>query len=172
MSLLFFQWMNSIFKTGSDRPLDQNDFLPLSKENSASSLTEQLQENWYKENTRCKRNGERPKLWKSVIKMLSLKDAVIIISMDVLNSLTHVLQPLSLGYLIATLMSAEPQKNNLLYGCTFALCINALISGISIHHHDYRCELLGIRISCALKGLVYRKVSTNRIQNSQTLRAA
>ena len=28
VSLLFFQWMNSIFKIGSERPLDENDFIP------------------------------------------------------------------------------------------------------------------------------------------------
>ncbi|KAL9956501.1 hypothetical protein ACROYT_G037983 [Oculina patagonica] len=61
------------------------------------------------------------------------------------------------GYLISTLMSAEPEKNYLLYGCALALCINALIGCNSIHHQDYRCELLGIRISCALKGLVFMK---------------
>ena len=51
VSLLLFQWMNSIFKIGSERPLDKNDFLSLSKENSASFLTDQLQENWNKEKT-------------------------------------------------------------------------------------------------------------------------
>ena len=164
VSILFFQWMNNVFNIGSERSLDQNDFLPLSKENSASYLTEQLQSNWNKEKAKCKRNGKRPKLWKSVIKMLSLKDAMFIIFTGALRSLTRVLHPMFVGYLVFTMMSAEPQKNNLLYGCTFALCINALIGSISMHHHDYRCELLGIRISCALKGLVYMKVSTSIIQ--------
>ena len=167
-SIIFFQWMNSVFKIGSERSIDQNDFLPLSKENSACFLTEQLQANWNKENTKCKRNGKRPKLWKSVIKMLSVKDAMIMISQGALYSLTRVLQPLFLGYLISTLMSAEPQKDYLLYGCTFALCINALIMCFSLHHQDYRCELLGIKISSALKGLVYSKVRINKIGDSQT----
>ena len=166
MSLLFFQWMNSVFKIGSERSLDQNDFLPLSKENSSSHLTEQLQANWNEENTNCKGNGKRPKLWKSVIKMLSVKDATIMISTGALYSLTRVLQPLFLGYLISTLMSAEPQKDYLLYGCSFALCINALIMCFSMHHLDYRCYLLGIKISSAVKGLVYSKVSTNSIEGS------
>ena len=159
-SLLFFQWMNSVFKIGSERSLDQNDFLPLSKEHSASYLTEQLQANWSKETAKCKRNEKKPKLWKSVTKMLSVKDAMIMIFIGALYSLTRVLQPLFLGYLISTLMSAEPQKDYLLYGCTFALCINALVMCFSLHHQDYRCELLGFKISSALKGLVYDKVST------------
>ena len=54
LSLLLFQWMNSIFKTGSERPLDEHDFSPLSKENSASFLTDQLEANWNKGATKIK----------------------------------------------------------------------------------------------------------------------
>jgi len=59
VSLLLFQWMNSIFKIGSERPLDENDFLPLSKENSTSFLTDQLQANWNKEKTKCNRDKKK-----------------------------------------------------------------------------------------------------------------
>ena len=163
VSLLLFQWMNCIFKIGSQRPLDQNDFLPLQKENSASFLTDQLQANWNKEKLKCSRKEKRPKLWKSVIKFPSLNDVIIIVFTGALNSFSRLLQPVLLGYLISILISPEPHKDNLLYGCTLALCINSFIGAYTMHHHDYRCELLGIRISCALKGLVYRKVSTNRL---------
>ena len=159
LSLLFFQWMNSIFKIGSERPLDENDFSPLLKENSASFLTDQLQANWNKEKTKCNRNQKRPSLWKCVIKLTSVKDAIIIVSTQALCSISSLLQPLLLGYLISMLMSAEAQNYNLLYGCTLALCINSIIRALCMHHYDYRCELLGIRISCALKGLIYHKVS-------------
>ena len=161
VSLLLFQWMNSIFKIGSERPLDENDFLPLSKENSTSFLTDQLQANWDKEKTKCNRNHKRPKLWKSVLKLISVKDALIIIFINVLHSISRLLQPLLLGYLISILMSAEPKKDYLF--CTLALCIDAVIGGVSMHHQDYRCELLGTKLSCALKGLVYHKVSKNSI---------
>ena len=166
VSLLFFQWMNSIFKTGSERPLDENDFLPLSKENSASFLTDQLQATWNKEKTKCKRNQKRPKLWKCVIKLISVKDAIIIVFTNALRSISIVLQPLFLGYLISILMSSELQKDHdyPLYGCALALCINSVIEGLCVHQYSYRCELLGIRISCALKGLIYSKVSTNTVE--------
>ncbi|XP_078347322.1 ATP-binding cassette sub-family C member 4-like [Oculina patagonica] len=155
--LLLFQWMNNVFKTGSERSFDQNDFIPLSEENSSFVLTEKLQANWNKEKTKCEKIGKRPKLWKSVIKMLSVKDTMIIVITGALYSISSLLRPLFIGYFVSTLITAEPAKNHLLYGCAVALCVNALIGCISMHHHDYRCELLGIRISCALKGLVYMK---------------
>ena len=162
VSLLFFQWMNGIFKTGSERPLDENDFLPLSKENSASFLTDQLQANWNKEKAKCNRNQKRPKLWKSVIKLISVKDVMIIVFTNVLYAMFRFLQPLLLGYFISILMSAEPKKDNLLYVCALALCINSVIGTLGMHHRGYTCEMLGIRISCALKGLIYHKVSSNK----------
>ena len=162
LSLLLFQWMNSIFKIGSERQLDENDFLPLSKENSASFLTDLLQATWNKEKIKCNRNQNRPKLWKSVITLISVKDVMIIGFTNALHSISQLLQPLLLGYLISILMSAEPKKDNLLYVCTLALCINSVIGTLTMHHHGYRCELLGIRISCALKGLIYHKVSSNK----------
>ena len=164
MSLLFFQWMNNIFKIGSERPLDENDLLPLSKENSSTFLTNQLQANWNKETAKCNRNQNRNRLWKCVIKLISLKDAMIIVSTYALRTISTLLQPLLLGYLISILMSSEPQKDNLLYGCTLALCINSIIGALCMHHYEYRCELLGIKISCALKGLIYYKVSTNGVE--------
>ena len=164
LSLLLFQWMNSIFKIGSERPLDENDILPLSKENSSSFLIDQLQANWNKEKTKCNGNQKRPRLWKCVIKLTSVKDALIIVFTNALFSTSALLQPLLLGYFISILMSSEPEKDNLLYGCALALCINAVIEAFCMHHHEYRCELLGIRISCALKGLIYHKVSTNSVE--------
>ena len=164
VSLLFFQWMNSIFKTGSERPLDENDFLPLSKENSATFLTDRLQANWNKEKAKCSRSQKRPKLWKSVINFLTIKDAMIIVFANTLYSISILLQPLLLGNFISILMSAEPQKDNLIYGCAVALCINSLVGAFGAHHFSYRSELLGIRLSCALKGLVYHKVSKNSIE--------
>ena len=167
VSLLFFRWMNKTFTTGSERALDENDLLPLSKENSASFLTEKLQENWDKERKKCAENGKRPKLWKSVIRLLSAKDTVIIVLCSTLWTLSRVLQPLFLGYIISKLISTQIKKETFLYGCAVAMCINTFLGSLAMHQNDYRGELLGIRISSALKGLVYRKVrSTNKIRDS------
>ena len=159
LSALLFQWMNSVFKIGSERPLDQNDFLPLSHENSACFLTDKLQASWNKDRYSCKGTGKRPKLWKSLFKLLSVKDAMIIVFGDALIAVYRLLCPLFLGYLVSKLMSAQTEKNLLLYGCALALSFTAMMGGIGLHQNNYRSLLLGIRISSALRGLVYRKVS-------------
>ena len=161
VSLLFFQWMNSVFGTGNERALEEDDLLPLSEDNFTCTLTEQLQTKWNEESTGRKSNDKRPKLWKSVLQMLSVNEGMMIIFTSALYSICGLLQPLFLGYLISALSSAEQQENYLPYGCALAMGVNAVISCLSMHQFDYRCELLGIRISSALKGLIYRKVITN-----------
>ena len=162
-SRLFFRWMNSVFKTGNKRALEENDFLPLEKEITSCFLIEKLQSKWNVEQTKCNKNGKKPKLWKSVLKMLSFKEVMVLFSLGGLTTLGRILQPLLLGYLLASLMTTKLHHNYLLYGCALAMGINAFIRSLSMHHFDYRCERLGIRISCALKGLVYCKVCTTDI---------
>ena len=54
VSLLLFKWMNSVFKKGSERLLDENDYVTAFKENSDSFLTDKLQANWSKEKQSAK----------------------------------------------------------------------------------------------------------------------
>ena len=158
LSTLFFQWMNILMKTGSERAVDENDLLPLKEENCTRFLTEKLQAKWIEETAHSERHDLTPKLWKSVLKMLTRKDSMILITAGSFTTFCRILQPLLLGYLIKSLMIADLQHNYLLYGCASAIGINELVCSLSLHQFDYHCELLGIRISCALKGLVYMKV--------------
>ena len=160
VSPLFFRWMNRVLKEGSQRPLDQNDFLPLSDENSGRFVTDKLQKSWESEKHHCKINGERPKLWRSVFYMLSVKDVIIILTGNILFATSRLLFPLFLGYLVSKLMSTEAENTYRLYACALAMCLNGLIGGLGMHQQDYRCEILGIKIGSALRGLVYHKVGT------------
>ena len=160
VSSLFFCWMNGVLKEGSQRPLDQNDFLPLSDENSGRFVTDKLRKSWESEKHHCKMNGKRPKLWKSVFDMLSAKDIIIILTGITLYTTSRLLFPLFLGYLVSKLMSTEAENTYRLYACALAMCLNGLIGGLGMHQQDYRCEILGIKIASALRGLVYQKVGT------------
>ena len=160
VSSLFFCWMNGVLKEGSQRPLDQNDFSPLSEENSSRFVTDKLRKSWESEKHHCKVNGKRPKLWKSVFDMLSAKDVTIILTGNILYTTSRLLFPLFLGYLVSKLMSTEAENTYRLYACALAMCLNGLIGGLGMHQQDYRCEILGIKIASALRGLVYQKVGT------------
>ena len=158
-SSLFFQWINILIKTGSERAVDENDLLPLKEENTTWFLTEELQAKWTEETANSRIQDVKPRLWKSVFKMLTARDSVIFITASIINTICRILQPLLLGYLIKSLMITRVQHNYFLYGCASLLGINELICSLSMHQFEYRCEVFGIRISSALKGLVYMKVN-------------
>ncbi|XP_027046338.1 multidrug resistance-associated protein 4-like [Pocillopora damicornis] len=60
-------------------------------------------------------------------------------------------------YKESNLMSTEAENTYQNYACALAMCLNGLIGGLCMHQRDYRCEILGIRIGSALRGLVYHK---------------
>ncbi|KAL9956611.1 hypothetical protein ACROYT_G038110 [Oculina patagonica] len=160
LSRLLFLWMNEVVNIGSERALEQGDFLPLSKENETRSVTEKLQVKWNDEKASSKRNNKRSKLWKSVIKMVSVKEVLIIVATGLLESVGRILQALFLGFLVSALISSEePQKNVLLYDCALAMAANHLIKSIALHHYFFTNDMLGIKLRSALKGLVYIKTS-------------
>ena len=163
VSFLLFQWMNDVMKTGSKRTLEEGDFVPLSNENTSQSATELLDKKWKEEIANSIRKKKTPKLWKSVLKMISLREAVFVVCCDVLFAIGSLLSPLLIGYLIFMLMSHETYY--IFYGCVLAtaMTVTTLVGTLGMQHSGYAAEIMGIRLSNALKGLVYSKVSTRRV---------
>ena len=160
LSLLTCWWMNSTFRTGNKRPLNQSDFLPLNEEDRTRDQTERLQELWDFEVQRCSTNADRkPKLWKCFLMMLSCKEVLFLLSFWFLESIFMVSVPLVLGLLLSSLNSAEIDRS-LVYGCCLIIGMTGVFAATT-HYAEFRCDLLGMRLSSALKGIIYRKVSDN-----------
>lgn len=168
VSILLFQCMNDVMKTGNQRALEESDFEPLSNEDTSQSVTVRLAKKWKEEKAYCTRKEKRPRLWKSVLKTLSLREAAYVYLPGVLYGIGSLVTPLLIGYLIFMLMSPGTHTNPILHGCLLAaaMTINTLIGSLAMQHRGYACEILGIRLSNAIKGLVYRKVSTGMAADS------
>ena len=89
-------------------------------------------------------------LWKSVIKMLSSKKTLFLIFARILYSLCRTIQSVSWP-LMSSLMSTEPPKINLLYACAVAMGVNDLIGCLTMHHLDYKCDLLENRLKVTVR---------------------
>ena len=100
VSFLWLQWMNDAMKTGSKRTLEEGDFVPLSNENTSQSATELLDKKWKEEVANSIRKKKTPKLWKSVLRTISLREAVFVVCCDVLFAIGSLLSPLLVGHLI------------------------------------------------------------------------
>jgi len=162
LSFLTFWWMNGIFEIESKRPLNQSDFLPLHEKDRTGDLTERLQREWNHHLRECNSTeGKEPKLWKSMLKMISWKEILYLMSFYFIESVCRVLQPLVLGWLLHLLSSTEVDRS-LTYACCLLLSLGGLSSACR-HYPAYRFELIGMRLSSALKGIVYLKV---RVQDA------
>ena len=157
LSLLTCWWMNGIFRTGNKRPLQKSDFLPLNEEDKTKVQTEKLQEQWDKHVRECSITpGKEPKLWKCVVKILSFKEVSFLLSFWFIESVFRVTLPLALGLLLASIHSTE-RNQPLVIGCCLFIGMTGVFSATT-HYSAFRCDLLGMRLSSALKGIVYRKV--------------
>ena len=166
LSVLLFGWMTEIFKTGNKRPLAKSDFLPLNEENRARVLTEKLQNLWHDQRKACLTTGTTPKLWKSVIKMIPAKEVPVIVLFGALNSICRILHPLLLGFILSRLISQSSSKS-LMYVCAVLMGVVAIGKGFASHLRCYMPEVLGARLSCALKGIIYSKVRYFPPNNSE-----
>ena len=157
LSELSISWMNSILKIGSERQLNQSDFLPLRDEDRTRDITERLQEDWDHHVKECRSNGARqPKLWKCLVRMISWGEIFYFMSFFFIQSIARVTQPLVLAWIIHLLSSSGTQQP-----FTYVSCLLLSLSGFSsacTHFSFYRFELLGMRLRSALKGIVYLKV--------------
>ena len=157
LSLLTFWWMNSIFAKGNKRPLNQTDFLPLHEEDRTRDLTERLQREWNNDVQESnKTRGRQPKLWKCVLRTIARKEIIFLVSVWLVESLCRLSQPLLLGFLLGALSSAQVDIS-LVCACCLLLA-SAGLSTACTHYSAYRFELFGMRLSSALKGIVYLKV--------------
>ena len=132
----------------------------LHEEDKARDLTESLQKEWNKHVNELNKNKEckvQPSLWKCIVRTTSLRKISFLTCFVLLESVCRVLQPLFLGFLLHLLRSSE-RDYSLAYGCSFLLALSGL-STACIHYTGYQLELLGMRLSSAIKGLIYLKVS-------------
>ena len=157
-SVLTLGWMNGIFKIGSKRPLNQSDFFPIHDDDKTRDLTERLQKEWNNHVQECNSTGRKqPKLWKCVLRTISLKEILYLMTFWFTESICRVSQPLVLGLLLRLLSSTEMDRT-LTYTCCLLLALGGLSTACT-HYSAYRFELLGMRLSSALRGIIYLKVT-------------
>ena len=155
-SVLTFSWMNSILRTGRERPLEQSDFLPLHENDRTRELTEHLKNQWDSDVDRSNKEGTKPKLWKCVLKIISLRDICVTWLLILLESVGRIMQPLLVGVLVHFLRTANEDRG-ILYLFAALMFSNGLLYLLS-HSGDFYLDLLGMKLRSALQGIIYHKV--------------
>ena len=163
LSIFTFWWMNDILRKGTKQPLDQSDFLPLHHQDRTRDITERLQKQWNSDLQKCNEEGTEPKLWKSVINIISFKEFCISWSLILLETIAQIMQPLLIGILVHLLRSGNANAVYF-YLCAGLMAFNGLLYMLSNYSY-FHLELLGMKLRSALQGLVYLKVGCAVILN-------
>ena len=162
LSLLSFHWMTETFKIGNCRPLEKSDLLPNDEENKTKALTEKLQTLWHDEKEMRQKCGKKPRLWICVWKLLPLKEIFTILILSMTDIICRVLRPLILGIILSNLTSQNRDKT-VMYACAMLLGVTSMGKSLATHLRRWIAEGHGARLCCALKGIMYAKVSFSYI---------
>ena len=156
-SLLFYHWMTDTFKTGNSRPLQQSDLLPIEEHNKTRILTENLQNIWLKERNACFGGGKRARLWRCVAKILPLVEIIIMVLFGMVGSICAILRCLLLGVILSNLNSNKGDKT-VMYVSAVLMAVSIIGGRIFMQFRNWMAEVMGQRICCALRGMIYSKV--------------
>ena len=158
LSLLSFHWITETFKTGNSRPLEKSDLLPNDEANKTKALTEKLQTLWHDEKEMRQNRGKKPRLWICVWKLLLFKEILTILILSMADIICRVLRPLLLGIILSN-MTSQNQDKSVLYACAGLLGVTSMGRSLATHLRCWIAERHGAKLCCALKGIMYAKVS-------------
>ena len=159
LSIIFFWWMNDVFKLGNKRPLTEEDLFPLPEDYKAEILVEEAERYWLEELKKRQSRRKKPSLWKAMVSLIPWKSGVAMIILKTLQCLGLVFLPLCLWLVLKTLNDGPDIDMKLVSMYVALLVLITLINALATHHYDYLTELWGLKLKVALIGLVYKKVS-------------
>ena len=160
LSIIFFWWMNDVFKLGNKRPLTEEDLFHLPEDYKAEVLVEEAERYWLEELKRSQSRGKKPRLWKAMVSLIPWKSGLVMIILKTLQSLSFVSLPVCLWLVLKTLNDGPNLDMKFAFIYVALLGLTSLIKALTTQHYDYLTELWGLKLKVALIGLVYKKVSS------------
>lgn len=157
LSRLTFWWMNGLFLTGSERPLENHDLYPLLEEDRTEKLTEKLQQEFNK--LKDLPGNKRTRLLKALIYMFPGYLYVFTICAGLTGALCNVLQPVFLSLLLSQLVQPSPSVSyKWCYIYAIGICVCSLLRCLVLQQFAERNLLTAMRWRVATIGMIFKKV--------------
>lgn len=96
LSRVTLQWMNTVLKLGSRKPLGKEDIFPVREEDSMDQLVLKLEIKWQREVYISRAQGCKPHMWRALSRMFSWRAYMTLFILKVLRLLASVFLPLLL----------------------------------------------------------------------------
>lgn len=158
LSRLTYWWMNDIFITGSERPLENHDLYPLHDDDKTENLTEKLQTEFNA--VKALPGNKRLHLLKALINMFPGYFYVFTICAGLVGALCNVLQPVFLSLLLSQLLQSSIVNYKWCYTYAGGICISSLIRCVILQQFAERNLVTTMRWRAAAIGVVFKKVSS------------
>ena len=158
-SLLTFWWLGKLLRQGYKRTLCGDDLPPLPNEDRTETLVKALEKEWILEVQSSRHRGTRPKLWRSVLKIVPWRDYLVMISLRFLYSVAFLAVPLILWFLLRALSLTSGVDRKMVVSFIAALGLAAIVKPLCTHYSFYVASIWTIRVKVAIVGLIYKKVT-------------
>ena len=158
------QWMNTVLKLGSRKPLGKEDIFPVREEDSMDQLVLKLEIKWQREVYISRAQGCKPHMWRALSRMFSWRAYMTLFILKVLRLLASVFLPLLLWFFLSYL---EQEQQG--YSVSTILFVGGIIvvvvtKGLTKNHYTGMTKIWGIRLKVACIGLIYKKVSATDLK--------
>ena len=166
LSRVTLQWMNTVLRLGSGKPLEKEDIFPVREADSMDQLVQKLEIEWQREVNYSRAQGCKPRMWRALSRMFSRRAYMTLFILRALRSLASVFQPLLLWFFLSDLEQVQQGysvSTFLFVGGTIFLSV---IKGLTKNHFSGIGEIWGIRLKVSCIGLIYKKASATDLKQS------
>lgn len=157
-------WLDETIELAKDENLDEHNLGEVLDMKSTKEITDRLQDEWKREVDRAYGVGNRPRLWKAVLRSVDLSVIIRTFFFGILDSTGRILQTVFLSLILSELaLGTHASMSSLcLYASSITLfCLVENISRNEQYHHEV---LTAVQIRAALTGLIQRKVRKRQKQ--------
>ena len=145
-------------RQGNKRALNGEDLFSLLKEDKSEKLVETLEKEWTREVEHCQVRGTRPRLWRTVLRIIPIKDYLLLVITRLLFAIFFDSTPVILYLFLRSLNKSSETEQKVMFLFAALLGLAAIMKSLCANHSFYIGNLWSIRIKVATVGLIYKKV--------------
>ena len=158
LSISFFGWMNNVLKLGNKKSLGDQDLFPFLEDQKAELLVRRAERCWLSELRKSQLQTKKPRLWRAAIALIPWKSVIKKLILQMLTSLSYVLLPLSLWFVLKALSDGSELDTNVAFISVTLLGAMSVVPALATQQYNHLTELWGLKLKVVLIGLVYKKV--------------
>lgn len=151
-------WLDETIERAKDGTLDEHTLAEVPNMKSSEETTDRLEYEWKREIERASAAGNRPRLWKAVVRSVDPNVIIRTCVCGILDSTGRILQAVSLSFILSELALGS-------HASMVALCLYAtsmtfffLVEHMCRNEQYHHGILTAVHVRAALTGLIQRKV--------------